>query len=79
MPNTVTIDDDILATARERANQENKTVDEVVSGLVRKALDLVGPEPVFKNGIRLLPVQPGARTVTTEFVREMMEDMDLHP
>jgi hypothetical protein len=38
MRTTLNIDDDVLAVARERAEFEGKTIGDVISSLVRKAL-----------------------------------------
>jgi hypothetical protein len=75
MRTTLTIDDDILAVARERAEFEHKTVGEVISSLARKGLCPTESVPVFRNGIRLLPVQPGAGISTPELIKELMEDL----
>ena len=72
---TLTIDDDILAAARERAYFERKTVGEVLSSLARKGLCPTEPTPVYRNGIRLLPVQPGAGISTPELIKELMDEL----
>ncbi len=74
MRTTLAIDDDVLAAARALAEQQDQTIGEVISGLARKALTPVDPAPTYRNGIRLLPVRPGAGVVTMELVKQLMED-----
>jgi hypothetical protein len=75
MRTTLTIDDDILLAARERANFERKTVGEVISSLARKGLCPTESTPVYRNGIRLLPVQPSAGISTPELIKELMDEL----
>jgi hypothetical protein len=75
MRTTLTIDDDVLAAARELADFQKKTVGEVVSSLARKGLRPVDPAPVIRNGIRLLPIQPGAGISTPELIRQLMDEL----
>ncbi len=75
MRTTLNIDDDILAYARERANFEQKSIGEVISALVRKALPPPEITPVFRNGVPLLPVQPGATPVTLELVNRLKDEL----
>ena len=74
MRTTLTIDDDVLAAARSLAEQHDKSIGEVISGLARKALTPVDPSPTYRNGIRLMPVRPGAGIVTMELVKQLLED-----
>ncbi len=74
MRTTLTIDDDILEAARERADFEQKTIGEVISSLARKGLCPSEATPVFRNGIRLLPIQPNAGISTLELIRELMDE-----
>jgi hypothetical protein len=71
MRTTLNIDDDILAAAKEMAATQRRSVGEVISSLARQAL-----RPVFsgfktRNGVPLLPVNPGSRRVTPELVRHL--------
>jgi len=75
MRTTLTIDDDILEAARERADFERKTIGEVLSSFARKGLCPTDPAPVYRNGIRLLPVQPGAGISTPELIKELMDEL----
>jgi hypothetical protein len=75
MRTTLTIDDDILLAARERADFERKTLGEVISSLARKGLCPTESTPVYRNGIRLLPVQPSAGISTPELIKELMDEL----
>jgi|HubBroStandDraft_5_1064220.scaffolds.fasta_scaffold73001_3 hypothetical protein len=74
MRTTLTIDDDILEAARERADFERKTVGEVLSALARKGLCPPQPVQTFRNGVPLLPIQPGAKSATLELIKELMDE-----
>lgn len=75
MRTTLAIDDDVLAAARSLAERERKSVGEVLSALARQALRR--PEAsgsVVRNGIRLLPLQPGAVPVTLDLVNQLRDE-----
>jgi hypothetical protein len=74
MRTTLTIDDDILAAAREHAVFEQKNVGEVISAWARKGHFTPVSAPAFRNGIQLLPVQPGAGISTIELIKELMDE-----
>lgn len=75
MRTTLTIDDDILEAARERAYFEQKTIGEVVSSLLRKALQPPAQIVTTRNGVPQLPIQPGSRPVTLEFVNRLRDEL----
>lgn len=75
MRTTLAIDDDVLAAARALAQSQNRSLGEVVSDLARKALTPAQPAPKFRNGIRLMPVQPGARMATLELVNRLRDEL----
>ncbi|MEO6966991.1 MAG: hypothetical protein ABI132_00815 [Rhodanobacteraceae bacterium] len=79
MRTTLAIDDDVLAMARALAQQQRKSLGEVVSELARKSLTPEEPVPKFRNGIRLLPVRPGAKPVTLEMVNKLRDELDRLP
>jgi hypothetical protein len=75
MRTTLAIDDDVLAAAKEMAANERKSVGEVISALARQAMR---PNPsglATRNGVPLLPVRPGAPRVTSEFVKQLQEEL----
>jgi hypothetical protein len=75
MRTTLSIDDDVLAVARDLADYQQKTIGEVISSLARKGLTPTEPAPTYRNGIRLLPIQPGAGGSTPEMVRQLMDEL----
>jgi hypothetical protein len=74
MRTTINIDDDLLHAARELAAIQNKTLGEVISLLVRRALTPPELEGSSRNGIPLLPARTGTPRVTSELVRELLEE-----
>jgi hypothetical protein len=75
MRTTLSIDDDVLAAARELASSQHSTVGEVISRLARKALRFSPPEVRTRNGIPLLEVKPNSPPVTSELVRHLREEL----
>ena len=60
MRTTLELDDDILQVAKELAQRQGKTAGQMVSELVRKALE-PGAPPRKRNGVPLFTPRPGAR------------------
>jgi hypothetical protein len=75
MRTTLSLDDDVLATARALAAQRGVSIGTIVSDLVRRGLAPAQPG-VTRNGIRLFPVRPDAGPVTPELVKILAEDVD---
>jgi hypothetical protein len=61
------------------AQQQNKTLGEVVSELARRGLVPAEPAPAYRNGIRLMPVRPDARAMTLEQINELRDDAPWSP
>ena len=74
MRTTLNLDDDVLATAKALAARQGKSLGEVVSDLVRKAVETTIKGPKTRNGIPLFPVAKGARPVTPEIVNRLLEN-----
>ena len=72
MRTTLTIDDDALAAARTIAAQSSRTLGEVVSELVRRALR-PAPAGRDRNGVPLLPVRTPGTIVTLEMVNALRD------
>lgn len=74
MRTTLAIDDDILVAAKAMAQQQHRSIGEVISELARRSLHrpLAGDE---RNGIPLLPPQPGAQLVTLEIVNTLRDEL----
>lgn len=76
MRTTLSIDDDVLAAARALAQMQGRSIGEVVSELARKSLVSPSrPAPRYRNGIRLMPVRPGAGPVTLELVNKLRDEL----
>jgi hypothetical protein len=75
MRTTLSIEDDVLAAAKELAAREGKTVGEVISELARKALSPKRPNRRTRNGVPLLPVRPGSTPVTLELVNRLRDEL----
>lgn len=75
MRTTLTIDDDVLAAAKELAATERKSVGEVISALARRALRPAETGRKMRNGVPLLPVSPKTRRVTSELVHQLREEL----
>jgi hypothetical protein len=54
MRTTLQVEDDVLQAARELAASENRTIGEIVSALMRKALQPERPVRA-RNGVPVLP------------------------
>ena len=74
MRTTLTIDDDVLLAAKAIAEQERKSVGEVVSALARNALHRPQP-PAMRNGVPLLPVRSPKAVVTLETVNALRDEL----
>jgi hypothetical protein len=71
---TVDIDERLLRTARDLARLKHQSVGRVISDLAQQGLM---PRPIryveMRNGIPLLPARPGAKPVTDEDVKALLE------
>lgn len=74
MRTTLSIDDDVLAAARHRAERERRTVGEVVSELARQSLNKPARKLAVRNGISLLTSGRAGRPVSPELVNELRDD-----
>ena len=73
MRTTLDIEDDVLLAAREIARHQGRSMGKVLSDLARQALT----QPIItetRNGIPILPVQPGAGIVTIELVNQLRDE-----
>ncbi len=75
MRTTLTIDDDVLAAAKELAMTERKSVGEVISALARRALRPTESSRKTRNGVPLLRVNPNSPRVTSELVHQLREEL----
>jgi len=75
MRTTLTLDNDVLASARTLAAQRGVPLGTIVSDLARRGLTSDQPA-ALRNGIRLFPVHPDAGSVTQELVKILAEGVD---
>ncbi|PRC92554.1 CopG family transcriptional regulator [Solimicrobium silvestre] len=76
MRTTLAIDDDVLAAAKGLAVRQHKSVGEVISELVRQALQPVASAGVTRNGVPLLPLRSDAGVVTPELVNQLRDELN---
>jgi hypothetical protein len=74
MRTTVSIDDDILAAARERAAREGRTLGEVLSALARAGLTGRSTESSGEEFHGFRPLPPRGRPVTNAAIDGLRED-----
>lgn len=74
MRTTLNLDDDVLETAKMLAARERKPLGMVISGLLRQAVEPVAEASEERNGIPLFPVSQGARAVTPDIVKELLDE-----
>jgi hypothetical protein len=74
MRTTLAIDDDVLASARHRAEREHKSIGEVISALARQGLSVDARSTQSeRNGIPLLPRRKAAMPVTLKMVNQLRD------
>ena len=71
MRTNLNLDDDVLAAAKALAARQRKPLGEVISGLIRRAVEPPAQAATERNGIPLFPVSRGACHVTPEIVRDI--------
>ncbi len=79
MRTTLTIRDDILAAARERAEAYGITIGEALSDLAERGLStelVVEEEDGFWKGVKLFPVHPDDPPLTLDKVKRILEETE---
>ena len=76
MRTTVDLDEDILRTVKDLARESEQSMGRVLSDLVRRGLTPPPRTQTTRNGIPVFPRLPGAKPVTSEMVRELLESED---
>lgn len=77
MRTTLTIPDDVLAAARQRAEDTGQTLGDALADLARLGLERLedGQAPSeFWRGVKLLPRRPGQQKVTLELVNQLRDE-----
>ena len=72
MRTTLDLDDAVLSAAKALAAHRGTTAGQVISELVRKALAADKPRARVRNGVPLLPSEPG-RIVTPQMVEDALD------
>jgi hypothetical protein len=75
MRTTLTIDDDVLAVAKNLSERQNKTLGEVISALARQALRPSASAQTTRNGVPLLPMRADSAPVTPELVNRLRDEL----
>jgi len=75
MRTTLTMDDDILAAVKERADRQNKSIGMMLSRLAREALESKALPGSSCNGVLLLPRRPGSAPVTPELAKQLHDEL----
>ncbi len=73
MRTTLSIDDDVLLAAKAVADQQQRTVGDVISEWARKALHKPVGE-TQRNGIPLLKAQKSGAVVTLDLVNQLRDE-----
>jgi len=74
MRTTLAIDDDVLVAAKALAQQQRRSVGEVISDLARRSL--ARPKPGrSRNGIPLLSPKPDSPPVTLDLVNALCDEL----
>jgi hypothetical protein len=68
------IEEDVYSAVRELAEQRGQTAGKVVSDLIRSALRPKESAPEFRNGVRLLPINPSGPIVTMGLVNRLRDE-----
>jgi hypothetical protein len=76
MRTTVDLDEDVLRVAKHLAHEREQSLGRVLSDLVKRGLQPGGEIAVRKGVVPVLPRKPGARPVTSQHVRELLEAED---
>jgi hypothetical protein len=75
MRTTLTIDDDVLRAARQLAVSTGESIGKIISRLARTALEKRETGGSYRNGVKLLPVRPGAPGATLEEVNRLRDEL----
>jgi hypothetical protein len=76
MRTTLDLDEDILRAAKDLAEERRQSLGRVLSDLARKGLQPSAQRLDVRNGVPLLPRKQGARPVTSQMVKDLLEAED---
>ncbi|MGI8406213.1 MAG: CopG family transcriptional regulator [Thermomicrobiales bacterium] len=72
---TLAIDNDVMTSARWRADVMGESLGAAISAMARAGIATTN-EPYFRNGIKLLSVNPGATGATMEEVNRLLDELE---
>ena len=75
MRTTLSIDDDVLVATKGLAASQRRSVGEVISTLVRQALQPAVADIKHRNGIPLLPRKIATPNVTLDLVNQLRDEL----
>jgi hypothetical protein len=76
MRTTLDLDEDILRAAKDLARERNQTLGKTLSELARHGLRPAARPQSRLRGLPVLPPKPGAKPVTSEMVKALLEASD---
>jgi len=76
MRTTINLDEDLLRVAKDLARESEQSLGRVISDLARRGLKPPKATPRKGTGIPVFGRLPGAKPVTSEMVRELLESED---
>jgi hypothetical protein len=76
MRTTVDLDEDILRVAKDIARDRDESLGRVLSDLARRGLKPQSRARSSLHGVPVFPRLPGAKLVTSEMVKELLESED---
>jgi hypothetical protein len=68
------IEDEVLLTVKEIAQQRGTTAGSVVSSLLRESLQPQSFKVEYRDGVPLLPRRPNGPVVTSELVNRLRDE-----
>ncbi len=74
MRTTLEIDDEILMTVKEIAQQRKTSAGMVISILLRESLQPKSFDVEYRDGVPVLPRRPNGPIVTTELVNRLLHE-----
>ena len=74
MRTTLSLDDDVLAAARELADHQGVSIGAVISDLSRRGLEAARLGSTRTGRVPTFAPRPGARPITMESVRRALDD-----
>lgn len=73
MRTTIDIDDDLVTAMKKMAAAEGSTMGLVLSRLVRKGLEPPPRKYKIRNGVPVIPAEPGETPLTMEMVNALRD------